>query len=339
MSFSQAPFHYRQKRDQLARALYYIAPSKVELRPIMSHELTKACDARVRTLWSGISRGTERLVFEGRVPASERERMRAPFQEGDFPFPVKYGYSAVGRVEDGPPEMVGKAVFCLFPHQESFQVASSALSVLPEGLPPRRAALAANMETALNAVWDSGVAPGDRVAIVGGGILGGLLAGLIGSIPGVEASLIDVQADKAALADHMNVLFRERHNAPENCDVVFHTSSSESGAATALACGGLESRIVEMSWFGDIAPALPLGEAFHAKRLTYLSSQVGQVSPTHRARWSYARRMAKALDLLRNDKYDALITGEVAFDALPTKLPEILAPDASGFATVIRYEE
>ena len=339
MSFSQAPFHYHRKRMQLARALFYIAPSKVELRPVLSQGLTKACDTRVRTQWSGVSRGTERLVFEGRVPVSEAERMRAPFQEGDFPFPVKYGYAAVGRVEEGPSDLLQKNVFCLFPHQESFEVASTALSILPDGLPPKRAILAANMETALNAVWDSGVAPGDRVAIVGAGILGGLLAGLIGAIPGVEACLIDVQNDRAALASHMNVSFRDPANAPDNCDVVFHTSSSENGAATALTCGGLEARIVEMSWFGDAAPALPLGEAFHIKRLTYLSSQVGQVAPSHRARWSYARRMAKALDLLRDQKYDALITREVTFDQLPTTLPEILAPDSSGFATAVRYEE
>jgi len=265
--------------------------------------------------------------------------MRAPFQEGEFSFPVKYGYSAVGRVEDGPSEMLGKSVFCLYPHQESFEVPTSALTVLPDDLLPKRAILAANMETALNAIWDSGVAPGDRVAIVGAGILGGLIAGLIGAIPGVEANLIDVQTERKALADHMNVTFCEPRNAPDNCDVVFHTSSSEQGAATALACGGVESRIVEVSWFGDARPALPLGEAFHVKRLTYQSSQVGQVSPSHRPRWTYARRMAKALELLKDDKYDALITGEVAFDELPTMLPDILAPDAPGFATAVRYEE
>lgn len=305
----------------------------------MSHALTKVCDTRVRMLWSGVSRGTERLVFEGRVPESEYERMRAPFQEGDFPFPVKYGYSAVGLIEEGPAHLIGKTAFSLFPHQDSFAIPASSLTILPEGLPPRRAILAANMETALNAIWDSGVAPGDRVAIVGGGILGGLLAGLVGAIPGVEASLIDVQRDRAELADHMNVSFCDPADAPENCDVVFHTSSSASGAATALACGGFEARIVEVSWFGDTAPALPLGEAFHAKRLTYLSSQVGQVATTHRPRWDYARRMAKALDLLRDEKFDALITREVTFEDLPSMLPEILAPDASGFATAIRYEE
>ena len=323
----------------MAIALTYMSPGETTLRDVSSKPLTSDCDARVRMMWSGISRGTERLVFEGRIPSSEYQRMRAPFQEGDFPFPVTYGYSAVGRVEDGPPEMVGKPVFCLFPHQDVFEIPSTALTLLPEDLPPRRAVLAANMETALNAVWDSGVGPGDRVAIVGGGILGGLLAGLVGAIPGIEATLVDVSTERAALAAHMNVCFREPEDAPSDCDVVFHASSSGSGAATALACGGLEARIVEVSWFGDALPALPLGGAFHAKRLIYQSSQVGQVSPTRRARWSYNRRMAKALDLLRRDTYDALITAEVAFADLPAMLPGILAPDAPGLATAVKYGE
>ncbi len=323
----------------MAIALTYTSARETSLLEVESQPLTPACDARVRMLWSGISRGTERLVFEGRIPLSEHNRMRAPFQRGNFPFPVSYGYSAVGRVEEGPDTMIGKPVFCLFPHQDVFEVPSSALCLLPAELPPRRAVLAANMETALNAVWDSGVGPGDRVAIIGGGILGGLLAGLVGAIPETETTLIDISNEREALASDMNVCFRDPKDAPSDCDIVFHTSSSGSGAATALACGGLESRIVEVSWFGDLSPPLPLGGAFHAKRLTYQSSQVGQVSPTRRARWSYARRMAKALDLLRDDKYDALITGEVAFADLPAMLPSILAPGAPGLATAVKYEE
>lgn len=288
--------------------------------------------------WSGLSRGTERLVFEGRVPQAEHRRMRAPFQDGDFPFPVKYGYSAVGHVQQGPATWLGKAVFCLFPHQEAFVVPENALTLLPVDLPPRRAVLAANMETALNAVWDSGAGPGDRIAIVGGGILGGLLAGILGQIPGTEVTLVDVEPTRAALADHMNVLFSLPEDAPQECDVVFHTSCTGAGAATALGCGGIEARIIEMSWFGDAAPSLPLGGVFHSRRLRYISSQVGMVAPSRRPRWPYARRIAKALDLLCDDRYDALITAEVAFADLPAMLPSILAPGASGLATAIRYE-
>jgi len=323
----------------LARALTYTSPGVTMIAEVAPRSLTAGCNARVRTIWSGISRGTERLVFEGRVPPGEYERMRAPFQHGDFPFPVRYGYSTVGRVEEGPDAWLGKAVFCLFPHQDVFEAGTESLTVLPDHLPLRRAVLAANMETALNAVWDSGAGPGDRVAIVGAGILGGLLAGLLSSIPGTEVTLVDVEEGRAALADHMNVSFRVPGDAPVDCDVVFHTSSSGSGAATALGCAGFEGRIIEMSWFGDTSPALPLGGAFHSKRLTYQSSQVGQVSPSRRARWSCARRMEKAVDLLGDDKYDALITQEVAFADLPAMLPGILGPGAPGLATAVRYEE
>lgn len=322
----------------MARGLFYTAPNEAALREVPSQPLTTACDARVRMLWSGISRGTERLVFEGRVPLSEHERMRAPFQDGAFSFPVKYGYAAVGRVEEGPEEVLEKAVFCLFPHQDRFEVPASALTVLPDDLPPRRAILAANMETALNAVWDSGAGPGDRIAIIGAGVLGGLLACILGAIPGCDVTLVDVNPARKTLADHMNVSFREPADSPQECDVVFHCSATESGAATALASAGVEARIVEMSWFGDARPALPLGAAFHAKRLIYQSSQVGAVAASRRVRWSYARRMAKALDLLCDPRCDALITAEVAFGDLPAMLPGILAADAVGLATAVRYE-
>ena len=319
----------------MARALIITAPGRAELSETPSQPITDTCV--VRATWSGISRGTERLVFEGRVPESENERMRAPHQEGDFSFPVKYGYASVGEVEEGPEPLRGRPVFCLFPHQDRYAVPAEALTVLPEGLPPRRAVLAANMETALNALWDSAAGPGDRIVIVGGGVLGGLIAGLCGVLPGAEVFLVDTNDARAELADHMNVTFRPPLESPEACDVVFHTSATASGAATALACAGVESRVIELSWFGDAMPALPLGGAFHSNRLSYICSQVGQVAPSRRPRWPHARRLAKALDLLRDDRYDALITGEVAFEDLPEAMPRLLAPDAKGLATAVRY--
>lgn len=263
--------------------------------------------------------------------------MRAPHQEGDFSFPVKYGYASVGQVEAGPDALCGRPVFCLFPHQDRYLVPEDAAVPLPEALPPRRAILGANIETALNALWDSGAGPGDRIAIVGGGVLGGLLAGLCGCLPGAEVTLIDTNPARESLAAHMNVMFQPPEGSPEACDVVFHTSATESGAVTALGCAGQEARVVELSWFGADMPALPLGEAFHSKRLSYVSSQVGQVAPSRRPRWSHARRMGKALELLCDARYDALITEEIAFENLPDELPRILAPGAPGLATAIRY--
>lgn len=318
-------------------ALEYQKPNMAALVPIPDADITNLCAVQLRTLWSGLSRGTERLVFEGRVPESEFDRMRAPHQRGAFPFPVVYGYSLVGLVEEGPQDLVGKTVFALHPHQSRCILPAADVTPLPASLPPRRATLAANMETALNALWDGGVGPGDRVAIIGAGILGGLLAGLCSAIPGVEITLIDVQKSRRSLADHMNVSFVTPDFAPSGCDVVFHTSSNASGLATAIDCAGFEATIIEMSWYGEGRIAVPLGGAFHSQRLRLICSQVGQVAPSRRARWPYARRLAKALDLLCDDRFDALITEETPFETLPETLPRLLAPGADGLATAIRY--
>jgi threonine dehydrogenase-like Zn-dependent dehydrogenase len=319
-----------------ALALFYVAKRRAVLNPV---ELSNRGEdeALVRTLWTGLSRGTERLVFEGRIPLDEHDRMRAPFQEGDFPFPVKYGYCAVGIVEDGPPDIVDREVFCLHPHQNRFVAPVSMLTPLPEGLPARRAVLAANMETALNGVWDSGVGPGSRVVVIGCGVVGLLIGALVAQIPGVDVTLIDIDSSRADIARSLGCRFTKPLDAPGDADVVFHASASAPGLACALACAGDEATIVEMSWYGADTVAAPLGLAFHSRRLRLISSQVGQISPAYRPRWDYRRRLEKALALLADARFDALITEEVAFADLPDALPRLLAPGAPGLCTAIRY--
>jgi NADPH:quinone reductase-like Zn-dependent oxidoreductase len=296
-------------------------------------------EALVATQWSAISRGTERLVFEGRVPPSEYARMRAPMQAGDFPFPVKYGYCAVGVVEEGPAEWRGRTVFCLHPHQDRFVAPTDRLRPTPPSTPARRATLAANMETALNAVWDSGAAPGDRIVVIGAGVLGLLITSLVARLPGAEVDVVDVEPARRETAESFGARFGApaEIEATAQADVVFHTSGSAEGLTLALACAGLEGTIVETSWFGDAKPALPLGGAFHANRLRLISSQVGHVAASRRPRWSYARRLDKALALLDDSRFDALLTREVAFDDLPRELASILAPGAPGLGAVVRY--
>jgi threonine dehydrogenase-like Zn-dependent dehydrogenase len=286
---------------------------------------------RARTLWTALSRGTERLVFEGRVPEAVAGRMRAPAQEGEFPFPVKYGYCAVAQTEDG------EAVFALQPHQQAFIAPRAALCPLPEGLPPRRAVLAANMETALNAVWESGAGPGDRIAVVGGGVVGLLVAHLCAGLPGAEIRLIDRDPARAETARALGLAFALPEAALPDADIVFHASASEAGLALSLSLAGEEAAIVELSWYGETTVAAPLGLAFHARRLRLVASQVGAVAASRRPRWSHRRRLLKALDLLRDPRLDALLTEEVAFDDLPAALPRLLAPGAPGLCTVIRY--
>jgi threonine dehydrogenase-like Zn-dependent dehydrogenase len=324
--------HFRQGN----RALWYTGKARAELRHVNGPEPGPG-EALVLTLWSGISRGTERLVYEGRVPLSEFERMKAPFQEGEFPYPVKYGYCAVGIVEQGPKDWLGVPVFALHPHQTRFVAPVDRLVAIPENLPLRRAALAANMETALNALWDSGAGPGDRIVIVGAGLVGLLVAFLAARLPGAEVVVVDVEPQRSAIVTGLGAEFRTPGAVAGDADVVFHASATESGLITALGAAGSEATIVELSWYGDKQVSVPLGGAFHSKRLKLLSSQVGQVAPSRRPRWNYARRLRKALDLLQHDALDRLITGEVTFDALPAAMPDIFNPDAPALATVVRY--
>lgn len=295
-------------------------------------------DCLVRTLWSGVSRGTERLVFEGRVPVGEHERMRAPFQEGDFPFPVKYGYCAVGRVEAGPAALLGKTVFCLHPHQDRFVAPAERLVVVPDAVPARRAILAANMETALNAHWDAGSGPADRIVVVGGGVLGLLVGWLAARLPGAEVTLVDSNPARADVAALLGLAFALPQDAPGEADLVFHASATAGGLAVAIAAAGQEARIVELSWYGEGAVPAPLGGAFHARRLQLVSSQVGAIAPSRRPRWDYARRSAAAMALLADARLDALITEEIAFAETPRKLPLLLAPGAHGLTAAICYE-
>jgi NADPH:quinone reductase-like Zn-dependent oxidoreductase len=307
----------------VALALWYSAPGKVELR---QETLARpgADEVRVKTLFSAISRGTESLVFDGRVPVGEFQRMRAPFMAGAFPFPVKYGYAAVGRVEDGGSALRNNHVFALYPHQTAFNIPAGAAVVLPAEVPPRRAVLAANMETALNGVWDAAPGPADRIAVIGAGVVGSLVAYLCGRLPGADVTLIDINPARAELAGKLGVNFSDPRNAKGDCDLVVHASGSPDGLRTALELAGDEATVLEMSWYGDAAVTTPLGGPFHSRRLRLISSQVGRIAPSHRSRWTYGRRLAAAVALLGDPRLDALLMSDVAFGDLPQRLPGIL---------------
>jgi len=319
-----------------ARALWYLAPGRAELRA-ESLRPPEADEVMVRTAYSAISRGTESLVFAGAVPRSVRGIMRAPHQQGEFPFPVKYGYATVGTVIDGAPALRGRAVFALHPHQTAFVLPESAVVPVPDGVPLRRAVLAANAETALNALWDAGALPGSRIAVVGAGVVGALTAWLAGRLPGAEVTLVDVRPEREALARSLGVRFASPDAVPAGCDWVFHASASEAGLATALAAAGDEACVVEMSWYGDRAVAAPLGEAFHSARLRLVSSQVGRVAPAMRPRWSARRRLAAALALAADPALDALLEPDIGFEQLPGALPRLLGPGAAALCQVVSY--
>ncbi len=320
-----------------AWALYYTAPMQAELRAVPLAAL-ESDQVLVRTEFTALSRGTERLIASGLVPLDEEERMRCPLQDGEFPFPVKYGYCAVGVVEDGPKDWVGARVFVLHPHQDRFVCTLAWLNHVPDFLPPPRAALAANMETALNAIWDSGVSAADKVVVVGGGLVGLLVTYLAAKMPGTEVTLVDVNPLRAEIAGHLGAHFAMPEHAPGGADVVFHTSASQPGLATAIRAAGKEAKIVELSWYGDRQITAPLGGFFHAGRVSLISSQVGTISPGHAARgWSYSSRLQAALRLLADERLDQLITETISFGDLAPAIPRLLASDAPGLVTLVKY--
>ncbi len=311
-----------------ARAFWMVAPGRGEIR---EERLDPPADNErlVRTVATGVSRGTEALVFAGRVPASQHAAMRAPLMGGGFPFPVKYGYSAVGLLAGG------ERVFVLHPHQDRFVAPAAMCIPVPDAVPTARAVLAANMETALNVTWDAAALPGERIMVIGAGIVGLLTASLLVGIPGASVTVVDRDPSRAGLARSLPCAFATPDSAPDGQELLIHASGTEAGLRLALSRAAFEARIVEASWFGDLAPALPLGEAFHARRLRLISSQVGAVAPAMRHRRGHAERLALALGLLTNPAYDALLQGPTEFEMLPAAMPRILAP--GGLCHVITY--
>jgi threonine dehydrogenase-like Zn-dependent dehydrogenase len=323
-----------EERARDAEALWYVGPGKAEIRP-EEVPAPGAGEVRLTALYSGISRGTERLVFNGRVPESEYARMRAPHMGGAFPFPVKYGYATVVRIESG--DLAGRIGFVLYPHQTAFNLPVETITLLPADVPASRGVLGANMETALNAVWDAAPGPADRIAVVGGGVVGALCAWLCAKLPDAEVTLVDIEPKRAEIATELGVGFSLPFDAPLDCDAVFHASATAAGLATALRLAGDEASVIELSWYGAAEVTAPLGQAFHSRRLRLISSQVGQVAPSHRPRWSHQRRLAAALGLLRDDELDALIARPVDFYGLPGLLPKILAPSGDVLCPLVRY--
>jgi threonine dehydrogenase-like Zn-dependent dehydrogenase len=309
--------------DLTAEALWYVGAGRAEIRQERLDSLAKGL-VRVRALYGAISRGTEALIAAGRVPASEYERMRCPNMGGSFPFPVKYGYSTVGRIEAGPASLIGRDVFVLHPHQTVFDVPAEAVVPVPQEVPTSRAVLAANMETALNATWDATPIPSGPIAVVGAGVVGALVGYLCMRVPGTDVTLIDINPAREHLAHTLGLRFAKPDHAPVDCKLVVHTSGDPRGLATAINIAGEEATILEMSWYGEGNVPVPLGGAFHSRRLKIVSSQVGKVAPSRRATTSHRQRLEQAIALLTDARLDALLMPAVPFRDLPERLPDIL---------------
>jgi threonine dehydrogenase-like Zn-dependent dehydrogenase len=322
-----------------ARAFWLVEPGRAEIRPV-SLPAPGPGQVLVRTLHSGVSRGTESIVFRGGVPADQHVVMRAPYQEGDFPGPVKYGYLTVGVVEQGPSGLLGRTVFALHPHQTAFVVPEDAVVVVPEDVPARRAVLAGTVETAVNALWDAAPRVGDRVAVVGAGMVGCCVARLLTRIPGTDVTLVDVDPTRAQVADSLGLGFAQPaglRQAPADHDLVVHTSATGAGLQLSLDLLAAEGTVLDLSWYGDSRVELSLGGSFHSSRLQIRASQVGSVAAARRSRYTHLQRLGLAVDLLRDAAFDALLTGESAFEALPEVMPRLADGSLPAICHTITY--
>jgi threonine dehydrogenase-like Zn-dependent dehydrogenase len=321
-----------------ARAFWLRAPGQGEIRTVPLPE-PGPDDVRVRTVHSGVSRGTETLVFRGEVPPGQRQAMRAPFQTGDFPAPVEYGYLNVGVVEHGPADLLGRTVFCLYPHQTAYVVPADAVVPVPADVPARRAVLAGTVETAVNALWDAAPLVGDRVTVVGAGMVGCCVARLLARFPGVDVELVDVDAGRAAVAAALGVRYAAPADAAAGRDLVVHTSATGAGLQRSLDLLHSEGTVVELSWYGDREVGLSLGGAFHSGRLAVRASQVGVVAPARRSSRTTADRRALALELLRDPAFDVLLTGSSRFAELPDVLARLSDGRLPALCHTIAYDE
>lgn len=321
-----------------ARAFWVPRPGRGEIRSVRL-PAPAVDDVVVRTLRTGVSRGTETLVFRGAVPPSQHDVMRAPYQEGDFPGPLKYGYLNVGAVMHGPAPLLGRTVFCLYPHQTAYVVPAGAVVPVPDGVPPERAVLAGAVETAVNALWDAPPLLGDRITVVGAGMVGCCVARLLSRHPGVEVTLVDVDPARAAVADRLGVAFALPDDAAGGRDLVVHASATAAGLQLSLELLAADSEVLDLSWYGDSDVTLSLGGSFHSRRLAVRASQVGTVSPARAGRRTAHDRLALALELLRDPAYDVLLTGSSRFDELPEVMTRLASGDLPALCHTITYDE
>ena len=252
---------------------------------------------------------------------------------------MKFGYLSVGVVELGPEDWVGQKVFCLNPHQDRYVISTDALTRIPDGVPARRAVLTGTVETAVNALWEAGPRLGDRIAVVGAGLVGGMVATLLRTLPLGRLQLIDVDPERRHLADRLGVEFAHPDDALADCDIVFHCSASQEGLERSLQLAGDEGEIIEMSWYANHKVTLPLGEDFHARRLSIRASQVGVVARARRHRRTTEERLELAVSLLKDPVFDAFLTGASPFSELPEVVQNLADGTLEALCHVIEYPQ
>jgi len=295
-----------------------------------SHQLAPD-QVLVRSLYSLVSTGTERLVMTSELDEPTRKRMSLPLMKGTFDQDFTYGYSLTGVIEQGPADLVGQHVHLLHPHQSYAIVATSDITVIPEAL-AERAVLVSNLETVINAVWDSQVSLGDEVLVIGYGIIGALLVQLLRQMPGVTVRVYDIDPTKQQLANPY-----ETGNPAKEFDIVFHTSGSSSGLQYGIDQLKPEGTLMELSWYGGRKVEVALGQSFHYDRKKIISTQVSTIPHCRAQRWDYARRKQLAISLLSLIDFEHLIMNSISFSEAVHFFGKLRRGEVKDIGTLIKY--
>jgi len=287
-------------------------------------------EVRIQTLFSGISHGSEMMVYRGEIPADLSLDATLPSLQGNFSFPIKYGYASTGRIIDVGEGVngleAGDLVFAFNPHETCYTVPATVVIKLPEGLDPKHGIFAANVETALNALLDAAPRLGERAVIIGQGVVGLLITQLVRK---AGASLIvtsDMYAKRRALSQKAgaNLVVDPATESLDDrvyemtggagADVVIEVSGEPRALNDAIKITAQEGRVVVVSWYGTKRADLALGSDFHRKRLTLRSSQVSNLDPSLAPRWTIARRRQLAASYLSELLLEELISNVVPFE-------------------------
>lgn len=285
----------------------------------------------LQSLYSLISLGTEKTIALGGVPGNVYDKMKVPYMEGSFSLPVKYGYSLVARSEEG------QCYHLMHPHQDLVSVNPESLTPVPPGIPPSRAVLVSNMETALTAYWDAGPLKDEKIMIAGFGLIGALTALLLRLKGFQDITVYEPDATRTGLARRLGFHTGDPGFDPGPFDLAFHSSGNASGLQHCLEVMGPEGRILELSWYGRQKITLGLGEHFHINRLRIIASQVSSIPRNLQGAWNFAKRKQEVLSLLADPCWDRLEIEEVPFETSPAVFYKIRHSQTKGLTYILKY--
>jgi threonine dehydrogenase-like Zn-dependent dehydrogenase len=318
-------------------ALWHISP---DASAILEHDLPAGNDHMllVKSLYSLVSMGTERIVASALMPSAVWNQMAVPYMEGTFSLPCKYGYSLTGKVLKGPAEYKGKTVHLMHPHQDRLWVNATSVFIVPDDIPATRAVLASQVETAVTAIWDSRISLGDSVLIAGFGLVGAMIALLTSPIPGVKIAVLEKNEFRKELARELcfDVIDKQDENG-KIFDVAIHTAGDEKALQFCIDHIGHESQVTEVSFYGKKSITLMLGETFHTQRKRIVVSQVAHI-PSHKLnRWDLHRRKKLVFDMLKDKRFDMLVENRIPFEQAPLLFNQIRYGLINDISVVFQY--